>query len=141
MIKQIVIPFIIVLSLFLIIDIPVITWLNAPMYKTQFKRINKSDINFGTHTWISAAIAYLLLAFGLYLFIVKSEITNSNPNYLTIFLKGSVLGLIIYGVYNGTNKVTINEWGTFESLIDTIWGTLLNGILAISAVYLTKKII
>ncbi len=139
--KQVMIPFIIVLGLFLVIDLPVIMWLNAPMYRKQFKRINKEDSKTGMHVWISAAIAYLLLALGLYLFIVKPELTNFKPDYLNIFLKGLALGLIIYGVYNGTNKATINEWGTFESLIDTIWGTLLNGVLAISSVYLTKKFI
>jgi uncharacterized membrane protein len=132
------IPFFIVLGLFLILDVPVITWLNAPMYQKQFKRINNGEIKLDTRVWVSAAIAYFLLALGIYLFIVRPELTNFKPDYLIIFLKGLALGLIIYGVYNGTNKATINEWGTFESLIDTIWGTLLNGILAISSVYISK---
>ncbi len=135
------IPFFIVLGLFLIIDIPVITWLNAPMYKKQFKRINKGESKSGIHVWVSAAIAYFLLAFGLYLFIVKPEMSNFKPDYLVIFLKGLAMGLIIYGVYNGTNKATINEWGTYESLIDTIWGTLLNGVLAIGSVYISKLLL
>ena len=141
MVKQIIIPFVIVLGLFLILDVPVITWLNAPMYQKQFKRINNSEIKLGIHVWVSAAFAYFLLALGMYLFIVRPELTNFKPDYLMIFMKGLALGLIIYGIYNGTNKATINEWGTFESLIDTVWGTLLNGILAISSVYITKKII
>jgi uncharacterized membrane protein len=141
MVKQIIIPFVIVLGLFLILDVPVITWLNASMYQKQFKRINNGEIKLGISVWISAAIAYFLLALGIYLFIVRPEITNFKPDYLMIFMKGLALGLIIYGIYNGTNKATINEWGAFESLIDTVWGTLLNGILAISSVYLTKKII
>jgi uncharacterized membrane protein len=135
------IPFFIVLGLFLILDVPVITWLNAPMYQKQFKRINNGEIKLDTRVWVSAAIAYFLLALGIYLFIVRPELTNFKPDYLIIFLKGLALGLIIYGVYNGTNKATINEWGTFESLIDTTWGTLLSGLLAISSVYLTKKFI
>ena len=141
MIKQIIIPFVVIFILFIIIDVPVIVWLNTLMYQKQFKRINKSDINIGIHTWISATIAYLLLTLGLYLFIVRPELTNFKPEYLTIFFKGLSLGLIIYGVYNGTNKATINEWGTVESLIDTTWGTLLSGLLSISSVYITKKFI
>jgi len=120
------IPFFIVLGLFLILDVPVITWLNAPMYQKQFKRINNGEIKLDTRVWVSAAIAYFLLALGIYLFIVRPELTNFKPDYLIIFLKGLALGLIIYGVYNGTNKATINEWGTKESIIDTVWGTTLS---------------
>ena len=140
MIKEILIPFFIILCLFLIIDIPMIAWLNAPMYINQFERINK-DSPANSQVWTPMIITYLLLAFGLYLFVVNPEINNFKPDYLIIFMKGLAFGLTVYGVYNGTNKVTINEWGTFESLIDTIWGTLLNGILAVVSVYLTKMFI
>ena len=141
MIKEIVIPFIVILCLFLVIDLPVILYFNKAMYQEQFKRINNGDINSGVHIWISGAIAYLLLAFGIYFFIVKQELINDNQDYKNIFIKGLSLGLIIYGIYNGTNKATINEWGTKESIVDTVWGTLLSGFLAISSVYISKKLL
>ena len=141
MIKEIVIPFIVILCLFLVVDLPVILYFNKVMYQEQFKRINNGDINSGLHIWISGAIAYLLLAFGIYFFIVKQELINDNQDYKNIFIKGLSLGLIIYGIYNGTNKATINEWGTKESIVDTVWGTLLSGFLAISSVYISKKLL
>jgi uncharacterized membrane protein len=140
MLKEFIVPYIVILVLFLIIDLPVILHFNKEMYQKQFNRINNGDIKSGTHVWISGAIAYLLLALGIYFFIVKQELVEEKQDYLKIFTKGLVLGLIIYGIYNGTNKATINEWGNKESIIDTIWGTILSGSLAVSSVYITKKI-
>jgi uncharacterized membrane protein len=82
MLKEIVIPFIIILVLFLVIDLPVILYFNKEMYQKQFNRINNGDIKSGTHTWISGAIAYLLLALGIYFFIVKQELTEEKQDYL-----------------------------------------------------------
>ena len=141
MLKEFVIPYIVILVLFLVFDLPVILYLNKEMYQKQFIRINKDNINSGSHVWISGAIAYLLLAFGIYFFVVKQELVEDNQDYKNIFTKGLVLGLIIYGIYNGTNKATINEWGIEESIKDTIWGTTLSGLLAVSSVYILKKII
>jgi uncharacterized membrane protein len=140
MLKEFVIPFIVILVLFLVIDLPVILYFNKAMYQKQFNRINNGEIKSGPHVWISGAIAYLLLAFGIYFFVVKSELIKEKQDYLKIFSKGLVLGLVIYGIYNGTNKATINEWGTEESIKDTIWGTTLSGLLAVSSVYIMKKI-
>jgi uncharacterized membrane protein len=140
MLKEFIIPYIVILVLFLVIDLPVILYLNKDMYQKQFIRINKDNIKSGSHTWISGAIAYLLLALGIYFFIVKQELLEGKQDYLKIFTKGLVLGLIIYGIYNGTNKATINEWGTKESIIDTIWGTILSGLLSVSSIYILKKI-
>ena len=131
--------FLVVLVLFLVIDLPMITTINGPMYKQQFLNINKVPVNIGIHTWISAAFAYLLLAFGLYNFIIKPELPNSNPNYPNVFISGALLGLTIYGIYNGTNMATINEWGAKEFIVDTVWGSSLSGILSIGSLYVIKK--
>ena len=135
-----IVSFIIVLGLFLIIDLPVILYLNKPMYQAQFARINKEESKSGAHIWLSGIFAYLLLAIGIYWFIVQPEIINESVNYWKVAGSGALLGLIIYGVYNGTNMATINEWGLKEFLVDTIWGTLLSGCISLLSVYLIKNI-
>ncbi len=135
-----IVRFIIVLGLFLIIDLPVIIYLNNSMYQTQFMRINKKEIVSGAHTWLAGGFAYLLLAFGIYYFIVQPELDNQMINYWNILIKGMVLGLVVYGVYNGTNMATVNEWGTKEFFVDTIWGTFLSGIISVTSIYLIKKV-
>ncbi len=116
----------IILLIFLIIDIPMITYFNKKMYQIQFNRINNGLMNVNLRTYISAGICYLLLVFGIYHFAVKQ---NS-------ILNGAILGLIIYGIYNTTNLATINNYGVKESIVDTIWGTILCSIIT----YLTIKL-
>ena len=132
-----IIAFVIVLGLFLVIDLPVILWANKSMYQTQFARINKQPIKSGTHIWLAGGFAYFLLALGIYIFIVYPELESKTSSYLKIFLKVMILGFVIYGIYNGTNMATINEWGIKEFWVDTLWGTFLSGIIGVLGVYLT----
>jgi len=118
--------FLLILILLLIIDIPMITVINAKMYQDQFLRINAGPMNLSMKTWISAIICYLLLVFGLYYFSIKEN------NYFN----ATILGLIIYGVYNTTNLVSINKYGIIESILDTLWGTTLFTILSYSVIKL-----
>jgi uncharacterized membrane protein len=105
----------IILVIFLVIDIPMITYINGKMYQIQFNRINNGPMNVNLRTYISAGICYLLLVLGIYHFAVKQ---NS-------ILNGAILGLVIYGIYNTTNLATINNYGIKESIVDTVWGTIL----------------
>lgn len=110
------------------------------MYDAQFDRINmfsKTEIS-KLRLYTSALIAYLLLALGIYVFIIRPEMENYKQDYLNIIIKGMILGLVVYGVYNGTNGSTIKEWGTKEFIVDTVWGTMLSGTLAVTSVYLVK---
>jgi uncharacterized membrane protein len=34
-----------------------------------------------------------------------------------------------YSIYNLTNKATINKWGFYESIIDTLWGGILFSLI------------
>ena len=51
-----------------------------------------------------------------------------------------VLGLVVYGVYNGTNMATIREWGLKEFVVDTVWGTFLSGLISVGSIYIINKI-
>lgn len=129
---------IIILVLFLVIDLPIITMVNAEMYKTQFARINQ-----GRNTSISplfpGVIAYALLAFSIYWFVVKDSI-NNTVDYKNIAIDGAFIGLVIYGIYNATNAVTIAEWGIKESIVDTTWGTLLSSFIGVSSLFILNKL-
>jgi uncharacterized membrane protein len=114
-----------VFVIFLIIDIPVITYINNKMYTTQFNRIQgPKSVNF-YRIIIAALLAYILLAFGIYYFAIKQK----------SILNGFLIGLCIYGVYNMTNLATLREWGAYEATVDTLWGASLCAI--ITWIYLT----
>ena len=129
--------YILILVLFLVIDLPVILWLNKDMYSNMFNKINGNTIGNTTNMIIGGIIAYILLALAIYYFIVMPSIETSKDNnfdYYNIILKACILGLIIYGVYDGTNLATINNFGLKESIIDMMWGTFLSGLISVLAV-------
>lgn len=107
--------YIIILAIFLIIDVPVITYFNKNMYATQFERVQGTKKVNTQRTIFSAFLAYLLLAFAIYHFAIKQKSV----------LNGFLLGLCIYGIYNTTNLATLQGWGIYEAVADTLWGSFL----------------
>ena len=125
---------IIILILFLIIDIPMITKFNYEMYNKQFLRINNDKTV--KDIYIGAIVAYACLVFGIYYFVIKNNMDNKIT---TIAKNGALFGFIVYAIYNGTNKATIAEFGTNESIIDTLWGSILCALISVLTVYFIKK--
>ena len=108
--------FALVLVVLLIIDLPMILYLNKDMYEKQLKSINGEQNDVGVFKkYGSAIICYLLLAFGLYHFAVKQR----------SLLNAGLLGLIIYGVYNSTNSATLTKYNIQTAAFDSAWGSLL----------------
>lgn len=123
MIKDIVV----ILIILLLIDA---VWLNfiKDIYINQIEVIQEKEVKIN---YISGAIVYILLAFGLYYF-TKDE--NDIREKVT---KGVFLGLVSYGVYDFTNGALFSEWDMKLALADTIWG----GILMGSTAYVSHKLI
>jgi uncharacterized membrane protein len=72
-------------------------------------------------------ITYCILVFGLYYFIIKQRMSPVDA---------ALLGFVIYGVYEFTNKTIITDWMYFTTIVDVIWGTILFGLTT----YLYNKI-
>ena len=132
--------YILILVLFLVIDLPVILWLNKDMYKNLLDKINGNTEGNTTNKIIGGVATYLLLALALYYFVVMPAIETSKDTdstesyYYNIIIKGCILGLIMYGVYDGTNLATLNNYGLKEAILDTMWGTFLGGLISVIAV-------
>jgi uncharacterized membrane protein len=134
MIKDYFINMLCIILLLLIIDLPMIMLINNDMYSKHLLNINKEPMKFDI---IAIIFTYLLMALSINYFIISN--LDNSINYINIFFKGAILGFIIYGIYNGTNKSTINNWGIFESIIDTLWGTFLFGITSILSAYIIQN--
>jgi uncharacterized membrane protein len=106
-----------ILIILLLLDLPMISYINKNMYFSMFNKINNNqNILINNNKIISAIIAYLLLSYSLYHFIIvkKSSLNDAI-----------ILGLIIYGVYNTTNYFTINNYSLNVAILDTLWGCIL----------------
>jgi uncharacterized membrane protein len=116
-----------ILIILLIIDIPMISYINKKMYFSMFNKINNGqNMIINNNKIISAIIAYLLLAYALYYFIIKKNLTKNDA---------FILGIIIYGIYNTTNYFTINNYSIEVAIKDTLWG----GILFYLIMYIYSK--
>ena len=65
---------------------------------------------------VPAFFAYLFLVIGFYYFIILQK-----KSYLDAF----ILGIVIYGVYEGTSFAIFNKWNWTTFFLDTLWGGIL----------------
>jgi uncharacterized membrane protein len=79
---------------------------------------------------IAIAICYLFLIFGINYFIIKPR-----RSVLDAFL----LGLVIYSVYETTNKALITKWSWITVFTDSLWGGILFALTTWS-IYKIQKI-
>ena len=88
-------------------------------FNNQIKQIQGSIIKLDI---FSAILCYLFLSIGFYHFLVKTKSTNMDA---------FILGLVIYGVYETTNKAIITNWKWESVILDTIWGGILFSLVKI----------
>ena len=72
-------------------------------------------------------LCYIFLIFGINYFIIQP-----NRSIQDAF----ILGIIIYGVYETTNKALLTKWSWLTVIMDTLWG----GTLFALTTYIIKKI-
>lgn len=113
---------------FLVIDILYLGVLRGNDMRKYFARWG------GYHDllWFYGGIAWLLLAFGVEYFAVQPSRSKNEA-----FIRGALLGLVIYGVYDFTNMATVKGWTLSFVAQDVLWGTVLCGAIA----YLRKSYI
>ena len=106
---------------FLVLDFLYLNFIKDYFFN-QIKVIQKETIKIN---FIAIIICYILLITGINYFII-----NQNRSVSDAFL----LGLVIYGVFETTNKALFNKWSWTTVIIDTLWG----GILFALTTYLIK---
>lgn len=119
-------PILTVLIIFIIFIVFDLIWfqISVPLiYKPTFEKIQKSELELNL---LPGLYAWFLLAFSIYYFVLE----KSNNNY-EIIKNGSLLGLITYGVYNGTNYATFKDWNMNIFIGDTLWGIFNTTIISL----------
>ncbi len=77
--------------------------------------------------WPSALLVWGLLILGLLIFVLPKGI---NASLVTQFCWGALYGLIVYGVYDGTNFAMLSDWPLVVVVADLLWGMVINGVVA-----------
>ena len=79
---------------------------------------------------IPAVAVYLLMLFSIFYFAVIPSIKSS---YKAAFIRGALLGLYGYGLYDLTNQALFQVWDPYVSAIDMLWGTFLCAVTTVFA--------
>ena len=80
-----------------------------------------------------AAVFYLFYVVGL---VALAVVPGLQAGYLGAALwRGALFGFIAYATYDLTNLATLRDWPVDLTIIDLIWGTTLNTIVAGAGYY------
>jgi uncharacterized membrane protein len=93
--------------------------LNYKYHDALFQSVQKAPM---TVRLIPAALVYVLIPLALYYFAIQPSKTDKDA-----VIKGSLLGLSMYGLYDLTNLATLKGWTTEMAIKDTLWGTFACG--------------
>lgn len=128
-IKQYVVTFVV----FFAIDILWLGFIAKNLYKENLGHLMRSSTN-----WTAAIIFYTLFIGGLIFFVINPALEKNSIVYA--LLVGALFGFITYVTYDMTNLATLKDWPLKITIIDIIWGTVLNGLTASISFYIIKFI-
>ena len=125
------IKYIIIIIVLFVLDI---IWLslNAKYYSKMIKSIQNKDIKINiiyalfTYVLMIASIIFINIPF------IESKIKKTDSKTEIIkksLLYSGLLGLFIYGIYNGTNLATLENYDITVALKDTLWGVIIYTIV------------
>lgn len=128
------IKYLIIIILLMVLDI---IWLslNSKYYSNMIKTIQNKELKINM---IYALFTYILMIASIILInipFIKSKINKSDSKKDIIkksLLYSGLLGLFIYGIYNGTNLATLENYDIYVALKDTLWGFVIYTIITTS---------
>lgn len=124
------------LPLLFILDYLWLGVLMSGMYKKDlgsFLRLSEGGL--APVVW-AAIVVYLAIPLGVVLFALPKV---SPTNFIgSALLWGFLFGMILYAVYDMTNYSLVRNWPLRLSLIDILWGGVLNAIATCAAALLDR---
>lgn len=115
--------YLIAFVVFFVIDILWLGFVAKDFYREQLGFIMATKTN-----WPAAVVFYLIFIGGLMFFAINPALAKDSIKYA--FLVGGLFGFMTYATYDMTNLATLKDWPLVISIIDIIWGTLLNALTA-----------
>lgn len=123
------------LVLIVALDVLWIGFIAQSMYQNQIGHLlNKVEgkVQFNI---LAGLLVWVFLVLGNLIFVLPLA---KNFSLVMQFGMGALFGLVVYGVYDFTNYATLLNWPLFVTIIDVIWGMILNGVIAVASVSLAN---
>lgn len=109
--------------IFMAIDMCWIRVIMGSFYRAQMASFFRFNMQL-THQFLGVFV-WFLLTIGLLYFVLPVSTT-----IYTAMLNGLIFGLVVYGVYDLTNYVVINNWSLVLLFVDLAWGCAINSFMA-----------
>jgi uncharacterized membrane protein len=110
----------IIAAIILILD-SIYIGFNRQFLFRQLESVQKSPV---VLRYSGAILCYIILVLGLYYFVLRHT-SNSLRRQV---MDATLLGLVIYGVYETTCYATFKNWTTQMLVMDTLWGGIVFGL-------------
>ena len=81
-----------------------------------------------TPLWSAAVPVYVLLALGVYAFVLPRADTAS---WTAAAGWGAAFGLVVYGTYDLTNLATLRTYSLNLTVVDMAWGAVINATASV----------
>lgn len=113
---------------FFALDFVWLTTANPRLYQPYLRDVLSPQPKLGV-----AAGFYLLYVVGIIALAVVPGLREGQV--LGALWRGALFGLLAYATYDLTNLATVRDWPWQISVIDMVWGTALNSVVAVVGFY------
>ena len=105
----------------------------ARFYREQLGSLARGSGDSMTPDIPSAVIVYLLIPLGIILFALPH--VSDEQLIGSSLLWGFLYGIVLYGVYDLTNYSVLAKWPLKLTVVDILWGGVLNAVMTLVAAY------
>jgi len=115
--------YLVALALFLAIDA---LWLGV--IARNFYASRMGSLMLEQPRWGVAVLFYALFVVGLVYFAISAHVAAGD--WRAAALNGALFGFFCYLTYDATNLAVLKGYDTTIAIVDTIWGTVLGGVVS-----------
>jgi uncharacterized membrane protein len=118
--------FLLLLPILAVLDLTYLGYIMRSFYDHQIGELARRDGGNLAPRWIAAFIVYLIIPAGIVLFVRPRLATDGSIAMALVW--GAIYGLVVYGVYDFTNRSILEKWSWQLTLADLAWGMTLCGV-------------
>ena len=130
---QIVVLYLVTLTLFLATDVVGLRYIVAPVYERHL-----GDLLLESPRILPAAAFYLFYIAALLWLVSFAGLKGAALS--KVALNAAIFGAAAYGTYEFTNLATLRSWSWAQVWTDLVWGTALTAFSATAGLWITKTV-
>jgi uncharacterized membrane protein len=125
-----------ILPIFLAIDFLWLGVIMSKFYKNELGVLARISNGSLTPVIWAAGIVYILIPLGVVLFALP-RVSQGNLVTSSLFW-GFIYGIVLYGVYDMTNYSLVSKWSLRMSIVDILWGGVINSVITCAAAHFDR---